>query len=45
MKEFHKNLTQGHNGATALVARLQEKYIIYKIWGIAQKVISKYLDC
>ena len=31
IKEFYKNLTQGHNGAITLVARLQEEYIIYKI--------------
>ena len=45
VREFHKNLTQGHNGAIALVVRLQEEYIIYGIWGIARKVISKCLDC
>jgi len=28
IKEFHKEITQGHNGATGLVLRLQEKYII-----------------
>jgi len=26
--EFHKRTTQRHNGATALVARLGQKYII-----------------
>jgi len=26
--EFHKGVTQRHNGATALVARLGKKYII-----------------
>ena len=45
MKEFHKNLIQGHNRATVLVARLQEEYIIHRIWGIARKVVSKCLDC
>ena len=45
IKEFYKNLTQGHNGATALVARLQEEYIIHGIWGIARKVMSKCPDC
>ena len=45
VKEFHRNLTQGHNRATALVARLQEKYIIHRIWGIARKVIGKCPDC
>ena len=28
IKEFHKGPTQGHNGAAALVARLQEEYIV-----------------
>ena len=45
VKEFHRNLTQGHNGAMALVARLQEEYIIYGIWGIARKVINECPDC
>ena len=31
VKEFHRNLIQGHNGAMALIARLQEEYIIYGI--------------
>ncbi len=35
VKEFHKNLTQRHNGTTALVTRLQEEYIIYGIQGVA----------
>ena len=45
IKEFHRNLIQGHNRATTLVARLQEEYIIYGIWGIARKVVSECLDC
>jgi len=45
VKEFYKNLIQGHNGAMALVARLQEKYIIHGIWGITQKVINECPDC
>ena len=45
VKEFHKNLIQRHNGVIALVARLQEKYIIYRIQGIARKIISEYLNC
>ncbi len=44
VKKFHRNFTQRHNGAIALVARLQEEYIIYKIWGIAQKVVGEYPD-
>ncbi len=31
VKEFYENFIQGHNGVTALVARLQEEYIIYGI--------------
>jgi len=31
VEEFHRNLTQGHNRATALVRRLEKEYIIYKI--------------
>ena len=31
VKEFHRGITQEHNGATALVSRLQEEYIIHKI--------------
>ena len=45
IKEFHENLIQGHSGAMALVVRLQEKYIIYGIWGVTWKVVSEYLDC
>ena len=45
VKEFYKNFMQGHNGAMALVARLQEEYIIYRIWGITRKVIDKCPDC
>ena len=45
IKEFHRNLTQGYNRATVLVARLQEEYIIYRIWGIAKKITSECLDC
>src|SRR6266702_3312710 len=29
----------------ALVARLQEEYIIYGIWGIVRRIINKCLDC
>ncbi len=45
IKEFYRNFTQGHNGAMALVVRLQEEYIIHGIWGIIRKVISKCPDC
>jgi len=31
VKEFHRNLTQGHSKAIALVVRLQEEYIIHGI--------------
>ena len=29
----------------ALVARLQEEYIIYGIWGIMKKITNECLDC
>jgi len=29
--EFHKGITQGHNGAIALIARLGQEYIIRNI--------------
>jgi len=35
VREFHRNLMQGYNKVMALVARLQEEYIIHGIWGIA----------
>jgi len=31
VKEFYGNFIQGHNRAIALVARLQEEYVIYGI--------------
>ena len=45
MKEFHRNLIQGYNGAIVLIARLQKEYIIHRIWKIARKVTGKCLDC
>ena len=42
--EFHKGATQRHNKATALVARLQTKYIIKDIWNIAKKVVKECPD-
>ena len=44
IKEFYKGETQGHNGATALVLRLQEEYIIRNVWNLARKIIKEYLD-
>jgi len=45
VEDFHKGLTQGHNGATGLVSRLQEEYIIDGIWRIARKVTKECPDC
>jgi transposase InsO family protein len=45
VKEFHKGMTQGHNGATGLVSRLQEEYIIQGIWGLARQVTKECPDC
>ena len=45
IKEFYKNFIQGHNRATALVARLQEEYIINRIHKIAREVTREYLNC
>ena len=36
IKEFHKNLTQRHNGAIALVRKLEKKYIIYRVYALAR---------
>ena len=35
VKEFHANLMQKYNGATALVRRLEKEYIVYKIHALA----------
>jgi len=43
--EFYKRTTQRHNKATALVARLGQKYIIRNIWKTARKVTKECLDC
>jgi transposase InsO family protein len=45
VKEFHRGMTQGHNGATALVSRLQEEYVIHGIWKIARQVTKECPDC
>jgi hypothetical protein len=45
VKDFHKGLTQGHNGATALVNRLQEEYIMQGIWKLARQVTKECPDC
>jgi len=45
IKEFHEGMTQGHNGATGLVTRLQEEYIINGIWGLARQVTRECPDC
>jgi len=42
--EFHKRITQRHNKAIALVARLSKEYIIRNIWKIARKVTREYPD-
>ena len=43
--EFYNGITQGHNGATALVARLGGEYIVKNIWKIARKVTKECPDC
>jgi len=43
--EFHKKITQGHNRATALVARLGREYIVKNVWKIARKVTKECSDC
>jgi len=43
--KFHKKAIQRHNGTTALVTKLQTKYIIKDIWNIARKVVKEYPDC
>ncbi len=35
---------QGHNGAIALVVRLQENYIIRNVWNLIKEVIKECLD-
>ena len=34
IKEFHKNLIQRHNGATALIRKLEKKYVIYGVYAL-----------
>ena len=43
--EFHKETTQRHNRAIALVARLGQEYIVRNIWKIARKVTRECPDC
>ena len=45
VKEFYKNHIQGYTGVVGLVARLQEEYIVHRIWKIAREIIGKCLDC
>jgi hypothetical protein len=45
VRDFHKGMTQGHNGAQGLVSRLQEEYIIQGIWGLARQVTKECPDC
>jgi uncharacterized membrane protein len=45
IEDFYKGITQGYNGVQGLVLRLQEEYIINRIWRIAKKVIKECLDC
>jgi len=42
--EFHKGITQRHNRATALIARLGQEYIIRNVWKIAREVIKECPD-
>ncbi len=42
--EFYKGIIQGYNGATALVLRLQEEYIIRNVQSIVREVIRECLD-
>jgi len=44
VKEFYGNLTQRHNGATALVRRLEKEYVIYRVHTLTKQVIKKYPD-
>ena len=43
--EFYKGITQRHNRAIVLVARLGQEYIIRNIQKIAKKVTKECLDC
>jgi len=43
--EFHKGIIQRYNGVIALIARLEQEYIVKNIWKIARKVIKECLDC
>jgi len=45
IKEFHKNLTQGHNRATALVQRLEKEYIVYGVHALARQMTKECPDC
>ena len=45
VEDFHRGMTQGHNGAQGLVSRLQEEYIIDGIWRIARRVTKECPDC
>jgi len=35
VEEFHKNITQRHNRATALIRRLKKEYIIHGVYTLA----------
>jgi len=43
--KFHKGTTQGYNGATVLIARLGQEYIIRNVWKIARRVTKECPDC
>ena len=45
VKEFHGNLTQGHNKATALIQRLEKEYVIYGVHALTRQVAKEYLNC
>jgi len=44
VKEFYRNLTQRHNKATALVRKLEKKYMIHRVYTFIRQVIKKCLD-
>ena len=44
IKEFHRNLIQGHNRATALVRKLEKEYIIYKIHALTRQITKECPD-
>jgi transposase InsO family protein len=45
VENFHQGLTQGHNGATALVRRLGKEYIVHGVHALARQVTRECPDC